>query len=440
VVEELFQKKLVKVVFATETLALGINMPARTVVLEKLEKFNGEARVPITPGEYTQLTGRAGRRGIDTEGHSVIQWSDGLDPQSVASLASRRTYPLNSSFKPTYNMAVNLIDQFGRERTREILESSFAQFQADRAVVDLARKVRQYQESLDGYAKSMECHLGDFREYGAIRRELGDLERKGAGRADVESRGQRERRQNQLTALRRRLKQHPCHDCPDREQHARWSERWFKLKKQSDQLTADIRSRTGAVARIFDRVTDVLMSLGYLETTNGVVALAPSGRMLRRIYGERDLLVAESLRLGLWDGLDAPALAAMAAALVYEPRRDEGQTDERNLPHGRFREAFDATGDLWARLDDLERDNRLPGTQPLATGLCLAMYQWSRGGRLLSVLSQADLAAGDFVRWTKQTIDLLDQLSVVADAPVGVTARAALDSIRRGIVAYSSVT
>ena len=439
VVEELFQKKLVKVVFATETLALGVNMPARTVVLEKLEKFNGEARVPITPGEYTQLTGRAGRRGIDTEGHSVIQWSDGLDPQAVASLASRRTYPLNSSFKPTYNMAVNLIDQFGRERTREILESSFAQFQADRAVVDLARKVRQYQESLDGYAKSMTCHLGDFKEYSSIRRELSDLESKGAGRADVESRGQREKRQHQLTSLRRRLKQHPCHDCPDREQHARWAERWWKLKRQSDQLTADIRSRTGAVARVFDRVTDVLVALGYLETTEGVVALASNGRMLKRIYGERDLLVAESLRLGLWNDLDAPALAAMAAALIYEPRRDEGQSNERNLPHGRFREAFDVTGDLWARLDDLERDNRLPGTQPLATGLCLAMYQWARGGRLTAVLAEADLAAGDFVRWTKQTIDLLDQLSVVADAPVGSTARAALESIRRGIVAYSSV-
>lgn len=440
VVEELFQKKLVKVVFATETLALGINMPARTVVLEKLEKFNGEARVPITPGEYTQLTGRAGRRGIDTQGHSVIQWSDGLDAQAVASLASRRTYPLNSSFKPTYNMAVNLIDQFGREETREILESSFAQFQADRAVVDLARKVRQHQESLEGYARSMDCHLGDYREYSSIRRELGDLERKGAGRADVESRGQREKRQNQLTALRRRLKQHPCHDCPDREQHARWAERWWKLKKQTDQLTADIRGRTGAVARVFDRVTDVLTTLGYLTVgSDGAVGLADSGAMLKRIYGERDLLVAESLRLGLWNDLDAPSLAAMAAALVYEPRRDEGQVSDRNLPHGRFRDAFDVTGDLWARLDDLERENRLPGSQPLATGLCLAMFNWARGGRLDRVLGDAELAAGDFVRWTKQTIDLLDQLSVVADAPVGSTARAALDAIRRGIVAYSSV-
>jgi len=439
VVEELFQKKLVKAVFATETLALGINMPARTVVLEKLEKFNGEARVPITPGEYTQLTGRAGRRGIDVEGHSLIQWAVGLDPQAVASLASRRTYPLNSSFKPTYNMAVNLIDQFGRERTREILESSFAQFQADRAVVDLAQKVRQQQTSLDGYATKMNCHLGDFVEYSGIRRELSDLERKGAGRADVESRGQRERRQHQLNSLRKRMKAHPCHTCPDREQHARWAERWWKLKRETDRLTSEIRGRTGAVAKVFDRVTDILMTLGYLVTDDGVVSLAPAGRMLRRIYGERDLLVAESLRLGLWNDLDAASLAAMACSLVYEPRRDEGQLGDAYLPRGNFREAFDETGNLWARLDDLERDSKLPGTQPLSTGLCLAMYRWAQGARLDTVLAEADMAAGDFVRVTKQTIDLLDQLSVVADIPVGGTARKALDAIRRGIVAYSSV-
>ena len=440
VVEELFQRKLVKVVFATETLALGINMPARTVVLEKLEKFNGEARVPITPGEYTQLTGRAGRRGIDVEGHSVIQWTDGLDPQAVASLASRRTYPLNSSFKPTYNMAVNLVDQFGRDKTREILETSFAQFQADRAVVDLAQKVRKQQASLDGYAQSMKCHLGDFAEYSTIRRELSDLEKKGAGRADVESRALRERRQHQLTALRRRLKQHPCHSCPEREAHSRWGERWWRLKKQTDALTASIRGRTGAVAKVFDRVTDVLTSLGYLEPgADGSPQLAASGRMLRRIYGDRDLLVAESLNKGFWNDLDAPSMAAMAAALIYEPRRDEGVTSERYLPQGPFREALAKTEDLWSKLDDLEHDNRLPGTQPLATGLSLAMFRWAKGARLDAVLSDADLAAGDFVRLAKQTIDMLDQLSVVADSPVGSTARTALDQVRRGIVAYSSV-
>jgi ATP-dependent RNA helicase HelY len=439
VVEELFQKKLVKVVFATETLALGINMPARTVVLEKLEKFNGEARVPITPGEYTQLTGRAGRRGIDVEGHSVIQWVDGLDPQAVASLASRRTYPLNSSFRPTYNMAVNLIEQFGRERTREILESSFAQFQADRAVVDLARKVRSQEQSLEGYASSMTCHLGDFREYSTIRRELTDLERKGM--SNTASRAEREKRQRQLAELRRRMKQHACHTCSDRENHARWAERWFKLKRETDQITAQIRTRTGAVAKVFDRVTEVLLELGYLlaDPKNSSLTLSPDGRMLRRIYGERDLLVAESIRRGFWNDLDPASLAAMATTLVYEPRREEGELGDRHLPRGRFRDAFDRTGDLWAQLDDLERLHKLPGSQPLSTGLALAMYRWASGTSLDAVLQEADLAAGDFVRWTKQTIDLLDQLSVVAPGEVGRTARTALDAIRRGIVAYSSV-
>src|SRR6202000_631826 len=130
-VEELFAGGLVKVVFATETLALGINMPARTVVLERLVKYNGEAHVELTPGEYTQLTGRAGRRGIDVEGHAVVLWTPGVDPEQVAGLASTRTYPLRSSFKPSYNMAVNLVSSMGRANARVLLESSFAQFQAD---------------------------------------------------------------------------------------------------------------------------------------------------------------------------------------------------------------------------------------------------------------------------------------------------------------------
>ncbi|SEH83693.1 MULTISPECIES: DEAD/DEAH box helicase [unclassified Leifsonia] len=438
VVEELFRRKLVKVVFATETLALGINMPARTVVLEKLEKFNGEARVPITPGEYTQLTGRAGRRGIDVEGHSVIQWEDGLDPQSVASLASRRSYPLNSSFRPTYNMAVNLIDQFGRGRTREILESSFAQFQADRAVVDLARKAMQQEQSLAGYEEAMTCHLGDFRDYFAIRRELTDLERSGS-RMETASSSDREKRQRQLAGLRKRMKDHPCHRCTEREQHARWAERWWKLKRDTDRLRSQIQSRTGAVAKVFDRVSDVLLELGYLTQDDGGTALTVHGRTLKRIYGERDLLVAECLRRNVWKDLDAPGLAAMACALVFEPRREEGLAADRNLPRGAFRPALEKTITLWSRLEDLEQENRLPGSEPPSTAISLAMWMWSRGSGLDAVLSEADMAAGDFVRWTKQTIDLLDQLSLVANGNIGRVARQALESIRRGIVAYSSV-
>ncbi len=175
-VEEAFVRGLIKVVFATETLALGINMPARSVVLEKLVKFDGETHADITPGEYTQLTGRAGRRGIDVEGHAVVLWQPGLDPRAVAGLASRRTYPLKSSFSPTYNMAVNLVASVGRERARTLLEQSFAQFQSDRSVVGLARTLERNQETIDAYWAATACELGDFRAYAGLRAELADLE------------------------------------------------------------------------------------------------------------------------------------------------------------------------------------------------------------------------------------------------------------------------
>ena len=176
IVEEGFATGACKLVFATETLALGINMPARTVMLEKLVKYNGEAVVDITPGEYTQLTGRAGRRGIDVEGYAVVLWQPGMDPRAVAGLASRRTYPLRSSFAPSYNMAVNLTAAMGRERAREVLNQSFAQFTIDKSVVTASRAGRDRGREIAASRAEAECHLGDFMEYAALREEISQLE------------------------------------------------------------------------------------------------------------------------------------------------------------------------------------------------------------------------------------------------------------------------
>jgi ATP-dependent RNA helicase HelY len=176
-VEECFVRGLIKAVFATETLALGINMPARTVVLERLVKWNGEAHVDVTPGEYTQLTGRAGRRGIDIEGHAVVVWAPGVDPTMVAGLASTRTYPLRSSFRPSYNMAVNLVGSFGRDRARELLAASFAQFQADRSVVGLARAAARHEAEAQRLAAEMHSDAGDVAAYARLRAEIADREK-----------------------------------------------------------------------------------------------------------------------------------------------------------------------------------------------------------------------------------------------------------------------
>ena len=443
VVEELFLRKLVRVVFATETLALGINMPARTVVLERLDKFNGESRVQITPGEYTQLTGRAGRRGIDTLGHSVIQWSGNLDPASVAGLASKRSYPLISPFKPTANMAVNLIEAFGRKRAREVLETSFAQFQADRSVVGLAKGIREKQISLDGYAKSMECHLGDFFGYSSIRRELSDIEKSLASGRTRQERGKdirqtkgRSEQERKLAELKVRMKTHPCHSCSHREAHSRWAERWWQLHRETQALLDQIEGRTNLVASTFDKICDLLIELDYLDNADQDLQVTESGKMLARIYGERDLLVAEALRLKLWDNLDAPSLAAMAAALVYEPRRDDENFEPRAVK-GNFQQSFTNTQLLWDDLENLAKKHKLPRSSKLEMDLSYPIHRWATGAKLDLVLESADLLPGDFIRWCKQIIDLLEQLAKASEGPISSKARDAVDLVKRGIVAYS---
>jgi len=443
VVEELFLRKLVRVVFATETLALGINMPARTVVLERLDKFNGESRVQITPGEYTQLTGRAGRRGIDTLGHSVIQWSGNLDPASVAGLASKRSYPLVSPFKPTANMAVNLIDAFGRKRAREVLETSFAQFQADRSVVGLAKGIREKQISLDGYAKSMECHLGDFFAYSSIRRELSDIEKLlSAGRTrgergkDIRQTKGRSEMERKLAELKVRMKTHPCHLCSHREAHSRWAERWWQLQRETQAILDQIEGRTNLVASTFDKICDLLIELEYLDDSDPDLRVTESGKMLARIYGERDLLVAEALRLKIWDSLDAPSLAAMAAALVYEPRRDDENYEPRAVK-GNFQESLSKTQILWDELEAFSKKYRLQRSSRLEMDLSYPIYRWATGAKLDLVLESADLLPGDFIRWSKQIIDLLEQLAKASEGAISSKAKDAIDLVKRGIVAYS---
>lgn len=436
-VEHLFRRKLVKLVFATETLALGINMPARSVVLDKLDKFNGEARVPITPGEYTQLTGRAGRRGIDVEGHSVILWRDGMNPHALGMLASRRSYPLYSSFRPTYNMAVNLIDRYGRGEAREILERSFAQFQADSAVVDVAQTVKSNQEALRQYAEAMDCHLGDFREYSRIRRELTDLEGK-SNKGSHTPHAVQKKRADQIEKLRGAMRKHPCHTCPDREKHARWGERFWKLQSQTDRLANQIRSKTGAIANIFDRVCRILERNGYLIPADDDYTLTPAGVSLQRIYGERDLLVAECLRRSLWDDCDGPMLAAVVSTAIFEARRDDEVDLQRRVPRGDFQAITTAMEHVWDDINSAEDKEDLEVTPPLAYGLALGIHRWAKGQRLDDVLKECNLAGGDFVRWAKQVVDSLDQIAHVAPPALAAVARDTIPQIRRGIVADSA--
>jgi ATP-dependent RNA helicase HelY len=198
-VEELFAAGLVKVVFATETLSLGINMPAKSVVIESLWKFSGERHELLTPGEYTQLTGRAGRRGIDDLGYAVVVHQRDVDFERVAGLATTRTYELTSSFRPSYNMAVNLVRNYTPEEAHHLLNSSFGQFQADRGVVALERQLERDRAFLEGYRKRLVCDRGDLTEWWGLREEADRIRREASRRGE---RARREDVQRALASLR----------------------------------------------------------------------------------------------------------------------------------------------------------------------------------------------------------------------------------------------
>ncbi|MDR0944788.1 MAG: hypothetical protein LBM66_01290, partial [Bifidobacteriaceae bacterium] len=560
IVEVAFQAGLIKAVFATETLALGINMPARTVVLDRLDKWNGSEHAPLTAGEYTQLTGRAGRRGIDVEGHAVVAAHRGFDPEVLASLASKRTYPLRSAFHPTYNMAMNLIGRVGRERARSVLELSFAQFQADRAVVGLAKDLHGYDAAIAGYTKAMACSRGDYGEYDALRRRVSGLEKaasreKAAARTEAAARlaaglrrgdivrlrhgryrgealvleadasplcliaprgqvrrvpaadllqglvvlgriglpkrfnprdvktkrdtvarmraavgrgaGRRgptpggpephfvDRKESdagrpgrpggaagggvaaELEEARTRLKAHPCHTCPDRETHARWAARLHRALHDQSVLAGRIEQRTRSIARDFDKVCDVLDRLGYIERdeeVDGGWVPTPAGRLLARVYAERDIVIAEALRTGAWNGLGPAELAGVVASTIYASRTDEGQAAPR--PPRRLAAAIDATVRAAGRIEDLEHEVGLPATPSPEAAASGALTAWASGAGLGVVLADEVLSPGDFVRLAGQVVDVLGQVAAVAPSPeLMAAASAAQKAVRRGVVA-----
>jgi ATP-dependent RNA helicase HelY len=557
-VEELFTAGLVKAVFATETLALGINMPARTVVLERLVKFNGEQHAPLTPGEYTQLTGRAGRRGIDVEGHAVVLWHPDVEPADVAGLASTRTFPLRSSFAPSYNMTINLAHQMGPEQAHQLLERSFAQYQADRSVVGLVRGVSRGEKMMDELAAEFGGRDAPILAYARLRVTISERERaqsrasrlqrrqaandalaalrrgdiitigqgrrgglavvlepagdrddprplvltedRWAGRissADfsgssarvgsmplpkrVEHRQPRVRRDvasalrsaaaglhlpagkpkrgqaghdrehdvdPELATLRDQLRSHPAHHLADREEKIRIVERFLRIERDNADIQKKVNAATNSLARTFDRIVLLLTERGFIEKVEGGdLKVTADGLLLARIYSESDLLVAECLRSGTWNGLDAAELAGVVSAVLFESRGDApgaSSVVENATPN--MRRALSQTRRSWSDIRADEQRHRLPASREPDPGFVAAIYQWATTGDLSASLAASDasgggspLSAGDFVRWCRQVLDLLDQVRNAAPtSALRTSAKRAIEAIRRGVVAVDA--
>ena len=559
IVEQLFVEGLVRVVFATETLALGINMPARTVVLEKMVKFNGDAHVDLTPGQYTQLTGRAGRRGIDSIGNAVVQWAPAMDPRQVAGLASTRTYPLISLFTPGYNMAINMLQMNGFEDSIRLIEKSFAQFQTDRSVVGEVRKIERQKGSVEKLRAELDVAVdelgfgeadGDIAaglvDYTRLRRDLAEEEKRAkkssiderhkeiqkvlarlqvgevialpskrrpelaavvapagrkddprpwittergwSGRIDAASFGNapvvvghikvpsdvahkprrhtrrvvqalakgnfrppkklkekaRTRISKKVLELRDAIRAHPVHAWPaaDRERLARLGEDLVREERALAAAQANVDTQTDTLGRMFERIIGLLTEMDYVELIDGEPTVTEEGERLARIHNVSDLLVAQCLKRGIWDELDPAELAGVASMCVFENRKATGGSPEAATD--RMADAMNATQRIYGELASDEQRHRLPPTNMPDPGFALSLHQWAAGAPLGYALaaaaeSGAELTPGDFVRWCRQVIDLLEQIVQTGYSnEIKHNARRAVEAIRRGVVAIGN--
>jgi ATP-dependent RNA helicase HelY len=320
-------------------------------------------------------------------------------------------------------MSINLISQFGSERARTSLESSLAQFQADKAVVGLAKQIRKNEKVRDDLFQQAKCHLGDFIQYSTKRSQIKKLESD-----SKRSKRKRHEIEEEIGAIRKSLKNHACHNCPDRENHSRFAERAQRLQREIDGLTERINSRTNVIAKRFDLIKVILDKFGYIKSDE----IAKSGKMLAKIYGETDLLVAETVQAEILNTLTPADLVSVVSAYVYESRNEEAA----KVPRGEVATALAAISKIYAKIHEAESDLNLEPMRSPDFGFCWASQKWASGQSLTSILKGSDLTVGDFVRSMKQIIDLLRQLRSAAPQLQPIIDQA-LTKIDRGVITYA---
>jgi len=328
-------------------------------------------------------------------------------------------------------MSINLIARFGRERARRSLESSFAQFQADRAVVGLSRQIAKNEAAIEELLSQAVCHLGDFLEYAGIRREIKEVETllsKRDHKKTFDNR-QRARLEGDLTDLRKGLRNHSCHSCAQREDHSRFAEKAGRLNRENDGLRTRVQSRTHVIAKTFDQICQVLTHLGYIEGEKPT----SQGKILTKIYAESDLLLTEAIRRGILDELNAPELLSVVSTMIFESRNADNVAPK--MPSPRVSSALADVISIWAELEELETEYGVKTQRQPDAGFCWVSYRWANGNSLQNVLKGTDMSVGDFVRSTKQLSDLLNQIATASEK-LRPVCKDAVKRIDRGVVAF----
>jgi ATP-dependent RNA helicase HelY len=456
-VEELFQRGLIKVVFATETLSLGINMPARGVVVSSFTKFDGVNFSNLTTGELTQLMGRAGRRGIDVIGHGVILKESDVEIGTIYEVAMGPTLVVESKFLPSYNMALNLMRVYTPEEAEGLMQRSFGQFQKRLAADQTKERLVNVRQQLDDIRRMWddpEVSIEDVAQYfkledrrRAIRIELKRLRREGA----AERRGRRSRHTRAMTSsgrviqrleveakglLERQRKLKVVRSPHFGELVQRYAE-FRTLQKELDAGSREVTGQMDEYPRKLRRLCKILTEAGFLAHDKPT----DKGLFAARVYGENTILVAEAVWLGWFDGLAPEEVCAVLVMLAAEDRdrggRDRQARGPRRYPTPAIAQTARLIRSLYFRFADMESDLDEPNLRTPSHDYIDFAYRWSAGEPLDQIPLPANIDIGDAIKAMKGLYSLLRQLEWalrVAKSPLKDTVSQAVLQMERDVI------
>ncbi|MFA6990224.1 MAG: DEAD/DEAH box helicase [Candidatus Gastranaerophilaceae bacterium] len=435
-IEKLFQQGLIKVVFATETLAAGINMPARSTVISSISKRTDNGHRNLTPNEFLQMSGRAGRRGMDKIGHVIVLGSQFHDPSEIATLASSQADPLGSKFTPSYSMVLNLLQRFSLEQARELILKSFGYFNS-------TERLKPYYDDLeytnvkiaeiDNFPCPFKYKLHDllefnkyknlFVQYRKITNNL-KTQAKKAGRKDAEEVIEYSK---QTKSFYLKMEQKKCNNCKMYKRHIKEIEIKERFEKKQEKLIKTIEHEKDIYWNSFLNLTKVLDEFGYLvdnfPTDKGLTTAA--------VRAENELFFSELIFNGLLNHMTHVELASILCAVTTEDDRTPMYFHFKISPM--VRKTLSEARDIIRKIAHVQKQHDVNVHINLNPQYSSLIEHWIEGGEWSDLTVGIDVSEGDLVRVFKRTIDLLRQLTTIPNVPVEIAknAQIAIDCINR---------
>lgn len=435
-VEKLFQKGLIKVVFATETLAAGINMPARSTVISAVSKRTDTGHRMLTPSEFLQMSGRAGRRGMDEIGYVTVVGTAFQSPEEVADLVTSDANPLESRFCPTYSMVLNLLQRFSLDEAKELILKSFGYYSSTSRLTPLILQQEELNKVINGF-KAFECPCKhttkDMFEYNKLKntyveqRKTAKMLRKQMNKKNPEHLQYCLDFEQKTKQLLHKVHSYGCETCKLYKKHIKDTELLDRFQKRAAKLNKDIEYEKDIYWKIFLNHTKALNQMGYIENNYP----NEKGMTTAAIRAENELFLSEIIFSHVLDTLKPDELASVICAITTEDLRADVYPE---IPISKgTRKALNRIKDIRRRLTIVQRDCDIDTPMYINSYYSPLIEYWVNGGEWDELIEQIPAGEGDVVRCFKRTIDVLRQLTVVPNVSDELvqTARSAIDAINR---------